>query len=74
MEIMEQEREAVMRALDIEDIQYDLKRIIEELEEVEQFLDNEALAEAWTALEEIADKVIDLKDRVKDLWKEAGGM
>ncbi len=63
-----------MEALQTADLRDFLKEILYDLEEVDEYLKNEALAEAWTTLEDIADKVSDMIYEIKKKWREAGGV
>ena len=51
-----------------------LREIAYDIEVVDDYIKDKAWAEAWTTLEDIADKITDLIYEVKKVWKSNGGI
>ena len=57
-----------------EDIMNKLQEIENDIATVYLFVKDESYADAFTYIDEIVDELIDLNDKIKNLWKEHGGV
>lgn len=57
-----------------EEIMDKLQEIENDIATVYLFVKDESYADAYTYVDEIVDELIDINDKIKNLWKEAGGV